>query len=178
MTGIASILRDSWEGTLTKLGYIQTVAGISDEQAAGLCFVAPETYRRWRTDRKPNRCAVRLLGVVAGYVPWAGWEKWFYSQADRKLYGPSLREGFTPSEVERIPWLRQTLEALERENRNLRERVQRLEQVASEASRPSNVIPFPAPVSGLTGESYAALSPRRDLWLRERFAGLIRKVWR
>lgn len=74
MRAVSELLADGWAGDLTTLPYLQLLTGLSDLQAAQICAIAPETYRRWRTDRRPNAAAVRLLAVTAGYVPWRGWE--------------------------------------------------------------------------------------------------------
>ena len=50
---IFPLLQDGWMGNLPSLGYVQSVAGISQHEVASLCGVSSETYRRWRTDRKP-----------------------------------------------------------------------------------------------------------------------------
>lgn len=69
-------LRDAWLGDLTTLRTLQLLCRYTNAEAAALCGVSVETYRRWRTDRRPTLAAVRLLSVMAGYVPWRGWSGW------------------------------------------------------------------------------------------------------
>ena len=108
MSQIITLLEDGWAGKLPSLGYLQTVAGLNDTGAAMLCGVASETYRRWRTDRTPPLYAFRLLSIMAGYVPWHGWEQWFFNPFDRSLNHPELKDGFSPSLVAEFLFLRQT----------------------------------------------------------------------
>lgn len=72
----SQILAEAWLGNLTTLPELQLRAGLTRNKAAALCGVSPETYRRWRTDRSPSLAAVRLLAIMAGYVPWPGWDGW------------------------------------------------------------------------------------------------------
>ncbi len=76
MRDVTDLLHAGWLGNVTSLSQLQLLAGLSNKDAARTCFVSPETYRRWRTDRAANRTAVRLLAVLAGYVPWTGWHGW------------------------------------------------------------------------------------------------------
>lgn len=99
MSQCVAMLREGWVGNLTTLGGLQTMAGLTDGEAAALCGVAKETYRRWRTDRHPPLYAFRLLSVQAGYLPWPGWEKWFYNGYDQSLVHVDLKEGFSPAKV-------------------------------------------------------------------------------
>jgi len=53
---------------------LQLRCRLSNEQAARVCGVSLRTYRRWRATGRPNTGAVRLLAILAGYVPWDGWQ--------------------------------------------------------------------------------------------------------
>jgi hypothetical protein len=69
VSAIHPILQDGFAGDLTTVRYLQLLCGFSLEDAARFCFVAPETFRRWRMDRPPNRAAIRdprRLAAVAG----------------------------------------------------------------------------------------------------------------
>lgn len=76
MSVASQFLRDGYAGDVTTLRTLQLLARLSTEDAARACLVSPETFRRWRSDRRPNPTAVRLLAVLGGYVPWPGWEGW------------------------------------------------------------------------------------------------------
>ena len=106
MSQIITLLEDGWAGKLPSLGYLQTVAGLNDTGAAMLCGVASETYRRWRTDRTPPLSAFRLLSIMAGYVPWRGWEQWFFNPFDQTLNQPDLKDGFSPVQIAEFLFLR------------------------------------------------------------------------
>ncbi|MCB1858309.1 MAG: helix-turn-helix domain-containing protein [Gammaproteobacteria bacterium] len=67
-------LREAWLGKLTTLPNLQFQLRYSNEQAARVCGVSVETYRRWLKDRRPNLAAVKLMAILAGYVPWERWE--------------------------------------------------------------------------------------------------------
>jgi len=140
------LLQEAVLGKLTKLGALQTIIGIDNIEAAKACLVSKETYRRWRSDRKPNKTAVKLLGILAGYFPWPGWEKFFYNPHDQRIYSTELKHGFCPGDLHALQYLRQTNEVLERENAHLRERLKDLENMeAPEASivENPNILPFP-----------------------------------
>jgi hypothetical protein len=107
MSQTVDLLQDGWLGKLPSLGYLQTVAGVNNNEAAKLCDVSPETYRRWRRDRKPPLYAFRLLTIRAGYVPWPGWEKWFYNRHDQTLVLVDLKDGFPPAKVAEFLYMRQ-----------------------------------------------------------------------
>lgn len=112
MQYVTELLHSGWMGDVTTLGQIQLLSQLNDEQAAALCFVSPHTYRRWRSDRQPNPMAVRLLSVLAGYVPWPGWSHW--EMHDGLLYPPGYtRHGIRPGDVLAVPFRLQLLGAYE-----------------------------------------------------------------
>jgi hypothetical protein len=55
MSGIGPLLVDGYARNPTTLRLLQLAAGFDDAQAAAFCLVSRETYRRWRTNRPPNR---------------------------------------------------------------------------------------------------------------------------
>lgn len=108
MSEISGLLRDAFEGELTTVSAIQLAAGLSLEAASEFCMVSPETFRRWRSDRVPNRTALRLLAIRAGHVPWPGWDGWEVHGG--LLFPPGLsRGGIAPGELLAAPLLHQLL---------------------------------------------------------------------
>ncbi len=49
---------------------------------------------------------------MAGYVPWQGWEKYFYNPYDKKLYSDDLKYGFSTDDLQRYHYLVQAYEQL------------------------------------------------------------------
>jgi hypothetical protein len=108
MSETSLLLREAFEGELTTVAPIQLAAGLSLPAAAAFCMVSPETFRRWRSDRVPNRTALRLLAIKAGLVPWTGWEGWEVHGG--LLFPPGIsRGGISPGELLAAPILRQLL---------------------------------------------------------------------
>jgi hypothetical protein len=69
---------------------------------------------------------VRLLAILAGYVPWSGWDGW-------EVHGGCLfppewsRGGLTPGELQALGFLHQSLSAYRCENARLQGRLAALE---------------------------------------------------
>jgi transcriptional regulator with XRE-family HTH domain len=76
---------------------LQALTGWDDRTTAKRLGVPYHTYRRWRTGRRPNPAALRLLAVYAGYVPWPGWHGW--EVHDGLLFPPGERHGLEPEQV-------------------------------------------------------------------------------
>ena len=53
--------------------------------------MSPRTYRRWLATGNPSPTAVRLLAVLAGFVPWAGWDGWEVHNGS--LFPPGYTKG-------------------------------------------------------------------------------------
>ncbi len=102
----SEILTEGYLGNLTTLKALQHRCRLSNDQAARLCFVSPQTYRRWRADRQPNPMAVRLLAIQAGYVPWHGWENW--EMHNGYLFPPGFtKHGISPGDLHASTFLQQ-----------------------------------------------------------------------
>lgn len=129
MSVASQILRDGYAGDVTTLRTLQLLARLSTEDAARACLVSPETFRRWRSDRRPNPTAVRLLAILGGYLPWAGWEHW--EMHNGLLFPPGYsRRGIAPGDILALPFLLQLLDEYRRQTRRpmksaLRQRVGR-----------------------------------------------------
>jgi len=98
---------------------LQQRCRFSSSQAARACLVSERTYRRWLATGQPNPTAVRLLAILAGYVPWDGWAGWEVHGG--LLFPPGYRRhGVTPGDFFSLVFLRQSVGAY-------RERVEELE---------------------------------------------------
>lgn len=119
MSEIGPLLVEAYTGNPTTLRLIQLAAGLSDTAAAEFCLVSPQTYRRWRTDRPPNRTAVRLLAIRAGMMPWPEWRGWQVHGG--ALYPPHLhRGGWQPGDLLAAPLWAQVASEWRREVERLR----------------------------------------------------------
>lgn len=98
----AQFLAEGFAGNLTILRELQFRCQLTNDQTAQALMVSPHTYRRWRCDRKPNPTAVKLLAVLAGHVPWPGWDGWEVHQG--YLFPPGFRKnGILPTEFWNLP---------------------------------------------------------------------------
>ncbi|EXJ14277.1 hypothetical protein [Imhoffiella purpurea] len=118
-----------YEGFLANPGTLralQQLCGFSDEQAASACLVSLRTYRRWRSTGKPDPTALRLLAILAGFIPWTGWDDWEMHRG--YLFPPGFsRHGITPGQVQAVVFYRQQASEYRRRNAELTERVRVLE---------------------------------------------------
>ena len=96
--------------------YFYHAAGISLKTCAEVCDVHLKTVKRWRDLNCWPTWARRLILLYGGYLAQNGWHGWQIHTVDNKLYSPNLRDGFTPSEIESLHYLRQRCDYLERLN--------------------------------------------------------------
>lgn len=129
--------RAAFLGNLPDLGTMQLLAGLTNEVAAHFCGVSPETYRRWRRDRKPPLYAVKLLAIRSGYLPFPGWEGWL--MVEGRLCPPGWSSvAFTPGEIQALPLKQAQVNALQSELRRLR----RVHESLQASSSPNDAISF------------------------------------
>jgi hypothetical protein len=113
-------------GKLTGIRGVQAFAGLSDQDAARFVAVSQETFRRWRSDRVSPLYAMRMLAIRGGFMPWPDWYGWLIR--DGKLYSPGATSGgMTPGMLEAYQLRYQQVSALEREVRELREKLHEVE---------------------------------------------------
>ena len=115
----ADLLSEGFAANLSVLRALQQRCGFSNSQAAVVCVVTLRTYRRWRCQGNPTPAAVRLLAILAGFVPWVGWEDW---EVDRGyLFPPGFsRHGLTPADFHTLVFWRQLVTAYAQDNATLR----------------------------------------------------------
>ena len=111
----SDILQRGYQGNVTTLRSLQLINGYTLEHAAQATLVSPETFRRWRSDRRPNPTAVRLLAILGGYVPWPGWHGWEVHSG--LLFPPGYtRHGIAPGQILALPYLQQALAGFRRDS--------------------------------------------------------------
>lgn len=119
MSEIGPLLADGYAGDLTSLRDLQVACAFTTEDAARFCLVSPETFRRWRTDRRPSPTAVRLLAIRAGYLPWPSWRGWQVHGGC--LFPPGVdRGGWTPGDLLAAPLWSQAAAGYRQEVERLR----------------------------------------------------------
>ena len=92
---------------------------------AAACLVHPRTVRLWRASSRPNPTAVRLLAILAGFMPWVGWDDWEIHRG--YLFPPGYRRaGILPGEFFALIYYRQTVSE---QRRMLVERDQRIAEL-------------------------------------------------
>ncbi|MGB5736268.1 MAG: hypothetical protein WBM40_17665, partial [Thiohalocapsa sp.] len=70
----AQLLGEGFAANPSSLRALQQRLSLTNADAAAACLVHPRTYRLWRATGRPNPTAVRLLAILAGYLPWDGWQ--------------------------------------------------------------------------------------------------------
>jgi hypothetical protein len=89
------------------------LTGRPREHLAACLAVSPRTLDGYARGR-PAPAAVRLvLEVLAGWMPWAGFERCTVAQG--AIYVDCLVDGVTPAELAVIHWTRQRADMLARE---------------------------------------------------------------
>jgi hypothetical protein len=84
---------------------LQLLAGVPSAALASLAGVSLRTVRRWRTRRRAPPAVMLLLEILAGRIPWPGFEGW--TCAGGRLYPPGARDGYSAAEIGHISLLRQ-----------------------------------------------------------------------
>lgn len=150
--GDAEVLSEGFAANPTTLRDLQARCGYSNLQAAEACGVSLRTYRRWRSEGNPAPGAVRLLAVLAGYVPWDGWQGWEVHQG--YLFPPGFsRGGILPGEFHALVFLRQLVTAYRQDSQGLRAQLAEAEARLAEAevrlaeaeARHARLAPAPGP---------------------------------
>jgi hypothetical protein len=95
---------------LSLLAWLSRLSAVALSERLG---IAPRTWHAWRRQGRAPASVVLWLEVQSGELPWPAWRGW--RQADGRLYAPSWRDGFTPTEVLGAWWHRQEILALRRE---------------------------------------------------------------
>lgn len=136
------MLAEGWAANLSLLRPLQQRARLTTAEAAKLCGVSLRTYRRWLRDECPSPGAVRLLALVAGFVPFQGWDGWEFDNGC--LFPPGYsKNGITPGDFFALVFLRQLVSTYREDNGKLRDRVRELEAKleASDASSAPQQLP-------------------------------------
>ncbi len=122
MGGLYGMLIEAAQGTLTSLPTLQTLAGMSRQEAARYCGIPLATWRRYLYGRPTPRPVLQLMTILAGYVPWPGWEHFYHCAQDGRLYHRTLKDGFQPQDILQIHWLRKENTALRLTLEHLKEK--------------------------------------------------------
>lgn len=79
---------------------------LSSTDAATAVGVHPRTLRGWIAEGKANPAALKLLAVLAGFVPWSGWAGWECEHG--LLFPPGYsKNGIPPGEFFALVFYRQ-----------------------------------------------------------------------
>ncbi|WP_295441701.1 helix-turn-helix domain-containing protein [uncultured Thiodictyon sp.] len=132
----AQLLGEGFAANLAVLRALQQRCGFTNPQAATVCGVSLRTYRRWLCEGNPTPAAVRLLAILAGFVPWVGWEDWEVHHG--YLFPPGFsRHGLAPADFHALVFWRQLVSEYGRQNAALRVRLAELEvQLGRPAAAP------------------------------------------
>ena len=125
----AELLAEGFAANPATLGALQQLLSYSNADAAAACLVHPRTYRLWRATANPNPTAVRQLSILAGFLPWDGWQGWEMHRGC--LFPPGFpRGGISPGDFHALIFYRQQAAEYQRQTLALRARVAALEGVA------------------------------------------------
>jgi hypothetical protein len=120
------LLAEGFAANPKTLRALQRACRFSHDQAASACRVSLRTYRRWLASGNPDPTALRLLAILAGYVPWSGWDGWEVHNG--YLFPPGYRRGgIPPGEFFALVFYRQQVTAYQQEHLKLQARLAELE---------------------------------------------------
>jgi transcriptional regulator with XRE-family HTH domain len=126
------LLGEGFAANLTTVGALQQRAGLTAAEAAEALCVSPRTYRRWKAGDGVTPTAVRLLAILAGYVPWPGWEGWEVHRG--VLFPPGYTKGgISPGEYFALFFYRQQASELRRKVAALEAELERVRSTQPQA---------------------------------------------
>jgi hypothetical protein len=121
----SDILQAAYLGDMTTLPDLQQLLGFTVGQSAQACFVSEATYRRWLADRRPSKSAVRIMAMLAGYLPWPGWDGWVMDGG--YLFPPGFtKHGITPGQIHAHVFTQQLLTEYRRRHDELEKELELL----------------------------------------------------
>ena len=131
------MLAEGFAANPSTLRALQQRLSLSNADAAATCLVDTRTYRGWLKTGNPNLTAVRLLAILAGFVPWHGWE------CHRGcLFPPGFSKGgIAPGDFHALIFWRQSASAYRVQNATLRARVAELQARIADLQRPAGAEP-------------------------------------
>lgn len=109
MYDFSQVLERAYAGDLTAFNDIVYRCRLHNaNRLAEYCMISPETARRWLRTGKPNKIALKLLAVNAGYLPWPGWKDW--EMDNGYLFPPGFTKyGIKSGDIVAMPFNRQLL---------------------------------------------------------------------
>lgn len=111
---VNELLRAGYSGKLTSLRPLQVIAGLSADQVADALFLSRTSVYRLYKNPASNLGAMRLLSIIAGYVPWDGWRGWEVHSG--YLFAPGYtRGGLLPGDIMALPFTYQLLDEYKRQ---------------------------------------------------------------
>lgn len=123
-----TLLREGFSANLTTFKALQARCRFTLAEVAQALCVSERTVYRWLETGAPPALAVRLLAILAGYVPWPGWDGWEVHNG--LLFPPGYRRGgIPPGEFFALVFYRQQVSAYQDANAALRLRVAELERL-------------------------------------------------
>lgn len=107
-----------------KLKDARPLAGLTDNQTASVLDVSAVTWWRYRQGKqRPPRAVCGFLYVLAGHLPWPGWQGSFVNRREQRLYIDEYRFGLDLGDLRAYWWQVRELAVLRRENAALRQQV-------------------------------------------------------
>ena len=136
----AELLAEGFAANPATLRALQQRLSMRVADAAAACLVHPRTYRGWLQTHNPNPTAVRLLAILAGFVPWDGWAGWECHRGC--LFPPGFSKGgIGPGDFHALIFWRQAASTYQQHNAALRARVAELEARLAAREAPAGVLP-------------------------------------
>ena len=111
------VLQRAWDGDSSVFRELLGYLDLPVPEIRAVCGISERQWQRWKAGYPVNRSALRLLAILAGYVPWEGWSGWVV--CDGHLFPPGVgKHGVSPGEIHAWPFLRQLLAEYQRQVRD------------------------------------------------------------
>jgi len=131
-------LADGFKGNANTLKDLQTYAGYTDEDVSDLCGVTLTTYRIWKKKKNPNLASLRLLAVMAGYLPWDNWKGW--EMHNGYLFPPGYsKKGLPSGEFFSFVFKNQYISSIEKRLKKQEKEIIVLNETINNLRKPDNL---------------------------------------
>ncbi len=128
---------EGFQGNVNTLSHLQTLTGYTDNTVCELCGVSLSTYRRWKRNNNPNIASLRLLAVMAGYMPWDKWQGW--EMHNGYMFPPGYsKNGIPPGEFFSFIFKNQYISSIEKRLKNQEKEITELKERINNLRKPDN----------------------------------------